>query len=103
MAATGEVRVPETFGGRVIGSPEGAGARRVIFHSDMNAFYASVEQAERPELRGVPLVVGGHEELRQMCIRDSRRAVRARRAACRRCGACARRADDARFRHERAG
>ena len=30
----------------------------------MNAFYASVEQAERPELRGVPLVVGGHEELR---------------------------------------
>ena len=64
MAATGEVRVPETFGGRVIGSPEGAGARRVIFHSDMNAFYASVEQAERPELRGVPLVVGGHEELR---------------------------------------
>ena len=64
MAATGEVRVPETFGGRMIGSPEGAGARRVIFHSDMNAFYASVEQAERPELRGVPLVVGGHEELR---------------------------------------
>ena len=29
-----------------------------------DAFYASVEQAERPELRGVPLVVGGHEELR---------------------------------------
>ena len=38
--------------------------RRVIFHSDMNAFYASAEQAERPELRGVPLVVGGHEERR---------------------------------------
>lgn len=31
------------------------------------------------------------------------RAVRARRAACRRRGAGARRADDARFRHERAG
>lgn len=40
------------------------GAHRVIFHSDMNAFYASVEQADRPELRGRPLVVGGHEELR---------------------------------------
>lgn len=41
-----------------------AGAHRVVFHSDMNAFYASVEQADRPELRGRPLVVGGHEELR---------------------------------------
>lgn len=60
----GEKGIPETFGGRTIGSPEGVDEHRVIFHSDMNAFYASVEQAERPELRGVPLVVGGHEELR---------------------------------------
>lgn len=37
---------------------------RIILHGDMNAFYASAEQAERPELRGVPLVVGGHEERR---------------------------------------
>lgn len=56
--------VPETFGGRAIGSPEGADMHRAILHSDMNAFYASVEQAERPELRGVPLVVGGREETR---------------------------------------
>ena len=54
----------ETFGGCVIGSPGGIDRHRVILHSDMNAFYASVEQAERPELRGVPLVVGGHEETR---------------------------------------
>ena len=46
------------------GSVQERNRRRVIFHSDMNAFYASAEQAERPELRGVPLVVGGHEERR---------------------------------------
>lgn len=64
MAAASEKGVSETYGGRAIGSPGGIDDSRVIFHSDMNSFYASVEQAERPELRGLPLVVGGHEELR---------------------------------------
>src|ERR1700761_2583044 len=36
--------------------------QRKIIHIDMDAFYASVEQRDNPEYRGIPLVVGGSPE-----------------------------------------
>src|SRR6201994_1080371 len=51
-------------------SAEAGGSRKII-HIDMDAFYASVEQRDNPELRGKPIAVGGSRERGVVVIRPA--------------------------------
>ena len=55
-----------------------ANKARIIFHVDMNSFYASVEMAYNPKLKGKPLAVAGNPEERKGIIVTSSYEARAR-------------------------
>jgi DNA polymerase-4 len=63
--------------------------QRKIIHVDMDAFYASVEQMDNPDLKGKPLAVGGNEvrgvvsaasyEARKFGVRSAMSGIQAKR------------------------
>jgi len=54
------------------------GKRRIIFHLDMNCFYAAVEMAKDPRLQGKPVAIAGNPQERRGIIVTSSYEARAK-------------------------
>lgn len=52
------------FTKKKVKTDEFAGWQRKIIHIDMDAFFAAIEQRNRPELKGKPVIIGGSPQSR---------------------------------------